>query len=365
MARTLKSDLPSGHFHIGNGSSIVNPAFPILDMGRFSHMSDFTITSPNVKIDVALKKIAARVGEKLRFKSLKYLGDESDWNLVNVLKLPDGTKDNAKAKLMRDGKSAVISKVSKAINASSLDHSSKYLLSVEPLYVYALSYVIYHEEVEDSEGMDDRIQTVTDNKIRTYLNKLLAKKYIQEKHINLSREQEKQIMEAAGSTTISYVQGQPAIALGRIISKYVDYGDLNMLVDKFFKDGPIDPEKGTPQVRQLMVKYLADIGLTVSSADFTPAGSSSGGGGDIRAAGSTTPSATSPMATDLRTGPSVEETREPGGGMSGGAVEGPLPKDAEAEIKKRVAEMDIERKKESAGNPAPALQNPKSSKSAK
>lgn len=369
MARTLKSDLSSGHIHIGNGSSMINPAFPILDMGRFSRTSDFTINPPNVKIDADLKRLAARVSESLRMKTLKHIGDEQDWNLDKVLKLPDGTKDNAKARLARDGRSAVISEVSKAINASSIDYSSKYLLSVEPLYVYTLSYAIYQEEIDDSEGMDDRIVMATERKLKSYFNKLLAKKYIEDRHINLSKEQKKQILQAAATASISYLQGEPVKAINKIVSKYVDYGDLNMLVDKFFEAGTIDPEKGTPQVRQLMVKYLIDIGLTVSSSDLAAAGPSGrGGGGDPLGSagpGGVGPGGGTAVNPESRKGPSDENVRESDMGKSGGAVEGPLPADAESELKRRITEMDIAPRKEGSSNPGPASGNPKSSKTRK
>jgi hypothetical protein len=276
MARTAKTDLPSVSLPVGNGSSVLTPNFPLLDLGKFSRVSDFTINPPNVRIDPDIRKIVERESEKLRLKTLKYNGDESDWHLNAILESADGVKDNAKSRLMRDGKSAVVSEVSKAINASSIDHSSKYLLSNEPLYVYALSFAIYNEKVEDAEGINDRIIVATEQKIKTYFNRQLAKKIIKDKHLDLSDEQKKKVLQAVGSTNISYLHGEPAKAVNRIIARYVDYGQLNTLVDKYFESGIIDPEKGTPQIRQMMVKYLVDIGLTISPEDLkgenTPSG---------------------------------------------------------------------------------------------
>lgn len=278
MARTAKTDLPSVSIPVGNGSSVLTPNFPLLDMGRFSRVSDFTINPPNVRIDPDIRKIVERESERLKLKTLKYNGDESDWSLGAILESPDGTKDNAKSRLMRDGKSAVVSEVSKSINASSIDHSSKFLLSNEPLYIYALSYAIYEEKVEDAEGMNDRILVATEQKIKTYFNRQLAKKMIKDKHLDLSDEQKKKVLHAVGTTNISYLHGEPAKALNKIIAKYVDYGQLNTLVDKYFESGIIDPEKGTPQIRQMMVKYLSEIGLTISPENFknenTPSGES-------------------------------------------------------------------------------------------
>lgn len=278
MARTAKTDLPSVSIPVGNGSSILTPNFPLLDMGKFSRVSDFTINPPNVRIDPDIRKIVERESERLRLKKLKYNGEESDWNLGVILESPDDVKDNAKSRLMRDGKSAVVSEVSKSINASSIDHSSKFLLSNEPLYVYALSFAIYVEKVEDAEGMNDRIVVATEQKIKTYFNRQLAKKIIKDKHLDLTEDQKKKILQAVGSTNISYLHGEPAKAVNKIIAKYVDYGQLNTLVDKYFESGIIDPEKGTPQIRQMMVKYLSEIGLTISPEDFnnenTPSGES-------------------------------------------------------------------------------------------
>lgn len=390
MARTLKSDSPSGLLHFGNGSSVINPAFPLLDMGKFSRTSDFTINSPNVKIDPDLKKIVIRETERLRFKTFKYTGDESDWTLEKILKSADGTKDKAKAKLTRDGRSAVISEVSKAINASSIDHASKYLLSNEPLYVYALSYAIYHEGVDDAEGINDRIVVATENKIKTYFNKLLAKKFIRDRHIDLSKEQKKQIMKAAGSTHMSYSPGGPSKAINKIISKYVDYGDLNMLVDKFFESGRIDPEKGTPQVRQLMVKYLIDIGLIVpksalassasgaSGASGSPGSSgSSGASGSSAASGSSGSSApmgasgfsswpvtsASEKKDEKRTTPAEGRKREGEADGSGASAGNPTPKDPASDIAKKMSEMDITTRKE--GSPASGSSSESSKSSSK
>jgi len=271
MARTHKSDLSSGNFAIGNGSTVLTPTFPLLDFNKFTRISDFTITPSNVKIDPDMKMIIEGESERLRYKALKYnSGQVEDWQLSSILKSPDGAKDNAKAKLTRDGKSAVISEVSRKINDSSIDHSSRFLLSHVPLYVYALSYAIYVEKVKDAEGIDDRIITTTENKIKTYFNRAYAKKVIKDKHLKLDREQKKSILAEASRTPISYLKGEPLKAIGKIIAKYVDHGKLNMLVDKFFESGEVDPAKGTPQVRQLMVKYLAEIGLNVSFDEEEP-----------------------------------------------------------------------------------------------
>lgn len=359
MARTLKSDLPSGHFHVGNGASSSHPAFPLIDVGKSSRTSDFTINPPNVKIDADVKKIVAMESEKLRFKILKRLADEPDWDLDKVLRSPDGEKDNAKARLARDGRSAVISEVSKAINTSSIDHSSKYLLSNEPLYVYALSYAIYQEEVDDSEGINDRILVATENKIKTHFNKQLAKKFIVDRHINLSKEQKKQVMQAAASTHISYLAGEPAKAINKIVSKYVDFGDLNILVDKFFESGPIDPEKGTPEIRQLMVRYLVDIGLSVSKSDLAPASSTSSGGG---AGPGPAPGPGGAVGGVSRTSPADEKLRESGSGIG---MSGSGPEDPASELAKRIAEMDISAKKEGTSSTTASSDSPKSQKTAK
>lgn len=382
MARTIKSDFSSGHTRFGNGSSGFNPILSLPDMGKFSQTSDFTIHPPNVKIDEDLKKLVARQSEKLRFKVLEHLADESDWRLDKVLQLPNGAKDSAKARLAREGKSAVISEVSKAINASSIDHSSKYLLSSEPLYVYALSYAIDQEEVNDAEGINDRILVATENKIKTYFNKLLAKKYIEDRHIDLSIDQKKQIMQAAGKARISYLQGGPAKAINEIVSRYVDYGDLNILVDKFFEAGTIDPVKGTPQIRQLMVKYLVDIGLMVSKSDLTPAGTPSGGGGTgpsgsggAGPSGGTSPfgrkgasrgrgpDGGSPGKSESWTGPSEEKLREGGMGISGSSGENPLLKDPTTDMGKSVSV--IQAGGEEASNPGTSTEKPKTSKTGK
>lgn len=271
MARTHKSDSSSGNFAIGNGSTVLTPAFPLLDFNKFTRISDFTITPSNVKIDPDMKMIIERDSERLRYKTLKYnSGQIEDWQLSTILKSPEGAKDNAKAKLTRDGKSAVISEVSKKLNDSSIDHSSRFLLSHVPLYVYALSYAIYYEKVKDAEGIDDRIVTTTENKIKTYFNRAFAKKMIRDRHLKLSREQKKSILSEASRTPMSYLKGEPLKVISKIIAKYVDHGKLNTLVDMFFESGEVDPAKGTPQVRQLMVKYLVDIGLNVSFDEEEP-----------------------------------------------------------------------------------------------
>jgi hypothetical protein len=270
----------SGDLHFGNGSSIVSPAFPLLDVGKFAWISDFAINRPNVKIDPAIKMIIEKESERLRYKTFKYSsGNEKDWQLDSILESSDGAKDNAKAKLTQDGKSAVIADVSKSINASNVDHSSKYLLSNEPLYVYALSYAIYSEKVNDKEGINDRVIVATENKIKPHFNKVVAESVIRDKHLDLTEAQKNKILEAAATTNISYLKGEPLKAINKIISKFVDYGDLHALVDRFFASGEIDSAKGTPQVRQLMVNYLIEIGLTLPSDDSDdddrPAGGSS------------------------------------------------------------------------------------------
>ena len=265
MGRTNKSDSNLGNHNLGNGATVLTPAFPLLDFGKFSLLSDFTINPPNVKIDPEMRMIIEKESEKLRYKTLQYGSkNENDWQLGSILKSADGSKDNAKIKLTKDGKSAAISEVSKTINASSLDHSSKFLLSHMPLYVYALSHSIYYEQVNDAEGINDRVLVATETKIKPYFNRALAKKIIKDRHLDLNKAQKQNIFAAAETTNISYLKGEPVKAINKIISKFVDYGNLHELVDKFFESGKIDPAKGTPQIRQLMVNYLVDIGLQYS-----------------------------------------------------------------------------------------------------
>lgn len=267
------SGSPHGHLHFGNGSShksdVLTPAFPLLDLGKRAWVSDFHIQAPNVKIDANMKTLIERESEKLAAKSFKYQSKKSvDWSLEAIMNTEDGPRNEGKRKLIRDGKSATISEVSKAINASSLDHTSKYLLSSEPIYVYALSFAIYFEKVHDADGINDRVVVATAKKIKSYFNKVLALEIIKSKHLELSPAQKEKILHEAAATNISYVKGQPTSAINRIISRYLDYGKLHTLVDHFFASGEIDPDKGTPQVRQLMVNYLADIGLTVPDEDL-------------------------------------------------------------------------------------------------
>lgn len=270
--KTLGSDLPYGKLSFGNGFSVkqeISPTFPILDLGKFSWISDFDIQAPNVKIEPSLQTIIEKENERLSYKVLRYDSNElRDWRLGEIMYSQDGKQNNAKAKLTRDGKSAVIGEVSRKINASSLDHTTKFLLSQEALYIYALSYAIYYEKVPDAEGIYDRVILAVENRVKPYFNKVLALEIIRDKHLELSDTQKKKIMREAGHTNISYLKGEPVKAIQKIITKYLDYGKLHTLVDKFFESGEIDPSKGTPQVRQLMVKYLIDIGLTPTDEDL-------------------------------------------------------------------------------------------------
>ncbi|MBL6445553.1 hypothetical protein JMN32_04490 [Fulvivirga sp. 29W222] len=251
---------------LGNGSSYtpITAKFPILDIARPLWVSDFSVEPPRVKIDPSMKDIVERISKSLATKSLKYKSRQrKDWSLKEIMKDGDSNKINAKSKLVRDGFSAVIAEVSKMLNKSSIDHTSKFLLSNEPLYVYALSFVIYYEKVKDAEGINDRVITLTENEIKPFFNILLARAAIEQRHLNLSIEQRKDIYKAASNTNISYVKGMPAGAISKIIAKYVDNGSIHDLVDRFFASGEIDPAKGTPQIRQLMVNYLKEIGLVI------------------------------------------------------------------------------------------------------
>lgn len=270
--KTPGSGSSFGKLHFGNGSSVKSelftPSFPLVDMGKYSWVSDFDISAPNVKMDPSLKTIVEKESERLAYKKLKYSSKrQSEWRLENILKTEDTIKNNAKVKLTRDGKSAIVAEVSRDINASSIDHSTKYLLSNEPLYVYALSYAIYYEKVQDAEGINDRVVVAAEKMIKTYFNMVLAEEIIKSRHLQLSTAQRTKVLREAASTNFSYLKGEPYKAINKIIAKYVDHGRLHALVDRFFTSGEIDPSKGTPQVRELMVKYLVDIGLTLSDED--------------------------------------------------------------------------------------------------
>lgn len=265
MSTNILGSANFGKISLGNGSSHIpiTAKFPLLDMAKPLWVSDFNIEAPRVKIDPLMKDIVERISKSLAGKSLKYKSRQrKDWMLREIMK-DSGGKGNAKSKLIQDGHSATISEISKMINKSSVDHTTKFLLSNEALYVYALSFVVYYEKVKDAEGMNDRVITLTEKEIKPFFNIMLAKATIEQRHLNLNAEQKKEIFKEASNTSISYVKGMPVNAISKIITKYVDNGSIHNLVDKFFESGEIDPSKGTPQIRQLMVNYLKEIGLMI------------------------------------------------------------------------------------------------------
>ncbi|ELR72563.1 hypothetical protein C900_01237 [Fulvivirga imtechensis AK7] len=269
MNTNILGSTTNGGISLGNGSSGGNIAvkFPLLDFARPLWVSDFNIEPPRVKIEPSIKEIVERISKKLVDKPLRYKSRQlKEWKLRDIMK-EDDKKGDAKAKLIRDGYSATIAQVSESLNRSNIDHTTKFLLSNEPLYVYALSFVIYYEKVKDADGVNDRVIVVAENEIKPFFNVLLAKATIEHRHLNLTAAQRKEIYKAAANTNISYVKGMPNSAISGIISKYVDHGNIHRLVDKFFESGEIDPAKGTPQVRQLMVNFLKEIGLIVPERD--------------------------------------------------------------------------------------------------
>lgn len=271
MSTNILGSTNLGKITLGNGSTNgnFNVKFPLLDFAKPLWVSDFKIEPPRVKIDPSMKEIVERISKSLAYKPLKFKSRQrKDWTLREIMKEQDKKEGEAKSRLMRDGHSAIISEVSKAIDRSSIDHSSKFLLSNEPLYVYALCYVIYYEKVKDAEGINDRVMFVIESEAKPFFNMLLAKTIIEQKHLNLSSEQKRTIYKAAAETNISYLKGMPVPAIMKIISKYVDNGNIHRLVDKFFESGEIDPAKGTPQIRQLMVNYLNEIGLIVPNEEI-------------------------------------------------------------------------------------------------
>ena len=269
-SRILKSKI--GGISLGNGFSNGNGGltakFPLLDFHRPTFISDFAVEPPRVKIDPGVAEIVSRISKLLNKKALKYNSkDQKSWSLKEILSDKDQKEGRSKAKLISDGFSAVISEVSQKINRSSIDHSTKFLLSNEPLYVYALSYAIYYEKVNDAEGINDRVIQITQTQIKGFFNVLIAKEIIQQKHLKLSSEQQKKIFRDARNSSISYVKGMPYATISKILSKFIDHGSLYRLVDMFFESGEVDPERGTPQIRQLMVKSLEDMGVIVRDED--------------------------------------------------------------------------------------------------
>lgn len=270
MSNNILGSANFGEMTLGNGSSHTNISakFPLLNFAKPLWISDFNIEPPRVKIDPMAKQIVDKVCESLVNKPLRYKSRQrKDWTLKEIMKDEDKKGNDAKSKLIRDGHSATISEVSKDINRSNIDHTTKFLLSYEPIFVYALSFAIYYEKVKDTEGINDRVIAVTEGEIKSFFNVLLAKESIKQRHLDLSQEQIREIYKAASNTSISYVKGMPAGSISKIISKYVDQGNLHRLVDKFFESGEIDPAKGTAQIRQLMVNYLKEIGLIVKEHD--------------------------------------------------------------------------------------------------
>ncbi|ERM80829.1 hypothetical protein P872_12200 [Rhodonellum psychrophilum GCM71 = DSM 17998] len=258
---------------LGNGSRAAVleqptiPDFPLLNLGKFRAPSDFKIHAPNVKIDPAIIKLTTKVNDVLSKKSFSYNSKIKGWKLSEILASEDANL-NTKAKLTRDGFNAVIGDVSSRINRSSTDHSFRFLLSHEYLYVYALSYVIYKEKVKDAAGISERVIITCEREIKPYFNRLLAREVIKGKHLNLQEQQSKKIFEEVAKSNISYLNGVPINAIQKIITKYLNYGNLHSLVDEFFESGGIDPLRGTPQIRQHMVKYLAEIGLKITDQDI-------------------------------------------------------------------------------------------------
>lgn len=270
MSTNILGSANFGDIALGNGSSLtgVSASFPLSDFRKPLWVSDFNIEPPRVKMDPLAVEIVERTSKKLKDKPLKYKSRQrKDWMLKHIMNEDDKKGTDARSKLVREGHSATISEVSSTINRSNADHTVRFLLSNEPLYVFALSFVIFYEKVKDAEGINDRVIAVTETEIRPFFNKLLAREVIRRRHLELSKDQKEAIFGEVGKIAISYLRGAPMGTISKVISKYVDQGSLHRLVDKFFESGEIDPAKGTPQIRQLMVNYLKQIGLVVKEKE--------------------------------------------------------------------------------------------------
>lgn len=241
--------------------------------GTVNPVSDFYVAPPTVRMDELVEKV---IKDKLTEKLSNLKPEEADAdedsleNFLNI-SVPPNSTPTMKDRLVGKGLTARISKVSQRIRKSNVEHTTRWLLSFEPIYVYLLFKAVYADKVEDEDGIFSRV-LAGEAKIRQFLSTPIVETVLETKRIDAKNDLDK-IAGRLVSANMPYLSGQVEPFVLNLVEEVSTYGKLPELVDKFFSSQKkeIDPGRGTPQVKALMVQYLDDIGLRVDPGyNITP-----------------------------------------------------------------------------------------------
>jgi hypothetical protein len=179
---------------------------------------------------------------------------------------PPPLEPTLKERLIKDGHSAVIAKVSKRIRNSNIDHTARWLLSFEPIYVWALFKAVYDDQVTDEDGIFSRVLKQVGD-VKKFLAEKLTDAVIAANRLSVSQTQRNEAVARIVALDMSYLAGKVEPFVLQVISEINTFGNLPDLVDAFFlaSKNEIDPRRATPKVKSLMVHYLDEIGLKATN----------------------------------------------------------------------------------------------------
>ena len=178
---------------------------------------------------------------------------------------------NAKRRISEEGITGYIETLSDHLNSSSLDDTTRVLLSKIDIYA-ALIQKILDEEVVDSsdlQGLYHAVRRYVEQEPRKYFLARLLTEVLNAKHIHLEGEKKQWhiLDELTLQRGIPIRLGQVEPAVRGILDVIYKQGDLPHYLDEYIKKGEIETHNFTSDIKQAMIDYLVNLDLNIKSEE--------------------------------------------------------------------------------------------------
>jgi len=177
----------------------------------------------------------------------------------------------AKKTISGKGITGYIEVLSDRLNSSSLEDLTRLLLSNTDIYAALIAKILAGNIVNlyDVDGLYNAVLRYVEQDPRKYFLARLLTEVLNAKHIQIKvgKKQWQILDELTLERGIPVRAGQTELAVQEILYAIYKQGDIPYYIDEYIKKGDIDSHNFTSAIKQAMIDYLVNLGLSIKSEE--------------------------------------------------------------------------------------------------
>ncbi len=230
--------------------------------------SNFHIASAHAKYDNMVAEIIDNLNTKLK-QPIHVTTDNILGDLEALIASSEGDKIKFKAVLLKDGNTAVLTKVASRINTTSIAQSARAVLSKEGIFFYLAYRAIKGNDITDVEGIISQLLKSV-SVIKTYINRELVNIVISNEGLSIDNEKLSNLKDVLQYQQFSYERGAPTRYIVKAVKDLKSTGDLPTMVLNFLDENQhsFSRDMNKRELANRMLKYLRGIGYKPQKTSF-------------------------------------------------------------------------------------------------